>query len=196
MGVGLGGGIVTGGRPYRGAYGMSGEVAHIVCVPNGKSCPCGNKGCLERYASLSAAQSALTGRAEGAEAVDLKLIAAAFEARDIELMRWLQDCAGHLRNTIVSVENLFDPETVIVGGLIPDAMLDALIAAIEPLPPSVSSRHNPGAARLTKAARGFDARALGAAALAMFDSVTPDFSLMMKQVAPPDGFSLPHESRA
>jgi predicted NBD/HSP70 family sugar kinase len=181
MGTGLGGGIVTSGRPYRGAYGMAGEVAHLVSVPGGKACPCGNRGCLERYASLSAAQSAISRRPEGAEPVDLRRIASAFEKGDARLTRWLDDCGEHLRNAIVSVENLFDPEAVIIGGLLPDAMLDALIERIEPLPPSVSSRHNPGAARLIKAARGFDARALGAAALAMFDSMTPDFSVMMKQ---------------
>lgn len=180
MGTGLGGGIIANSRPYRGAYGMSGEVAHIVSVPGGKACPCGNRGCLERYASLSAAHSALTGRPED-DPVDLTRIFAAFAAGDPKLMRWLDDCAGHLRCAIVSIENLLDPEAVIIGGLMPDAMLDALIAGIEPLPPSVSSRHNPGGARLIKAARGFDARALGAAALAMFDSMTPDFSMMMKQ---------------
>jgi predicted NBD/HSP70 family sugar kinase len=190
IGVGLGGGIVANGRPYRGAYGMSGELAHVVSVPDGRACACGNKGCLERYASLSAAHGALTGREEGSELVDLKRIAAAFASKDRKLMRWIEDCSGHLRNAIVSVENLLDPEAVIVGGLIPDAMLDMLLATIAPLPPSVSSRHSREAPRLLKAAVGLDTRALGAAALAMFDCMTPDFSSMMKQRAATDGASI------
>jgi predicted NBD/HSP70 family sugar kinase len=190
IGVGLGGGIVAGGRPYRGAYGMSGELGHFVSVPGGRDCSCGNKGCLERYASLSAAHSALIGREEGSGPVDLQRIAAAFASRDHKLIQWIEECAVHLRDAIVSVENLLDPEAVIIGGLVPDAMLDMLLAAITPLPPSVSSRHNRDAPRLIKAAVGLDTRALGAAALAMFDSMTPDFSSLMKRRATTEGASI------
>lgn len=183
IGVGIGGGIIMDGRPCRGAYGMAGEVAHMVSVPGGRSCPCGNRGCLERYASLSAAQSALIGLPEGTAPVDVNRIADALAAGDPALRRWLGEAATSLRNAIVTVENLFDPEAVIIGGLLPDAMLDALVDAIEPLPPSVSSRHNAGGARLMKAAAGLDARALGAASLAIFDTMAPDFAVMMKQGA-------------
>jgi predicted NBD/HSP70 family sugar kinase/biotin operon repressor len=180
IGVGVGGGIILDGRPYRGAYGMSGELGHMVSAPGGRACPCGNEGCLERYASLSAAFAALTGEPEGTTPVDIGAISDAFARSDPRLMAWMADCAGHLRTIIVSVENLFDPEAVIIGGLVPEAMLDALIAAIEPLRPSVSSRHNGGSKRILKAAAGLDTRVLGAASLAIFESMTPDFALATK----------------
>jgi predicted NBD/HSP70 family sugar kinase len=183
LGVGLGGGIIMDGRPARGAYGMAGEVAHIVSVPGGRPCPCGNRGCLERYASLSAAQSALTGEPEGASQVDPDLVSSAFERRDPKLLGWIEECAKHLRNAIVTTENLFDPEAVIIGGLVSEGMLDALVSAIEPLPPSVFSRHNAGSGRLLKAVAGLDTRVLGAASLTIFDTMTPDFAVLMKPPA-------------
>jgi predicted NBD/HSP70 family sugar kinase len=189
MGVGLGGGVVINGLPYRGGYGMAGEIAHLVSAPGGRSCSCGNHGCLERYASLSAAQSAVTGRPEGAEPIDIDRVVAAFHAGDTKMMRWLDECAGYLRNTIVNIENLFDPEAVVIGGLIPADMLEALLERIGSLPQSVSSRHNAGAARLLRATHGVNTRALGAAALAMFDSLTPDLSVMMKRERSPEQLS-------
>ncbi|WP_342362095.1 ROK family transcriptional regulator [Terrarubrum flagellatum] len=181
LGVGLGGGIVMDGRPGRGASGMAGEVAHLISVPGGLPCACGNSGCLERYVSLSAAQSALTGEPEGARAVDVAALAAAYAAKNPRLTAWISAAGIHLRNAIVSVENLLDPEAVIVGGLMPEPLLDALLAAIEPLPPSVSSRHNPQGRRLVKAQAGLNTRVLGAAALVMFDTMTPDFARLRRQ---------------
>ena len=51
LGTGIGGGIVTDGAVQRGRHGMSGEFGHMVVVPDGHRCECGNRGCLEQYAS-------------------------------------------------------------------------------------------------------------------------------------------------
>ena len=181
IGAGLGGGLILDGRPYRGSHGMSGELAHVVIQPGGRPCPCGNSGCLERYVSLSAAQAALTGKAEGGELVNPHVLAAAFAAKEPNLLRWLDAAAVHFRQAIVTIENLLDPEAVVVGGVIPDSILDALLARIEPLPPSVGNRHGRPGPRVLKGETGLDMRALGAASLAIFDSMTPDFSLLMKR---------------
>jgi glucokinase len=53
LGTGVGGGIVTNGRLYKGTHGMAGEVGHIVVETDGVPCPCGQKGCVERYASAT-----------------------------------------------------------------------------------------------------------------------------------------------
>ena len=50
-GQGIGAGIVMDGKIYKGALGTSGEIGHMTIDRNGKPCACGNKGCLERYAS-------------------------------------------------------------------------------------------------------------------------------------------------
>ncbi len=54
LGTGVGGGIVLGGRIWHGMTGMAGEFGHITVDPEGVPCPCGNRGCLERYASATA----------------------------------------------------------------------------------------------------------------------------------------------
>jgi glucokinase len=54
LGTGVGGGIVLGGRLWHGMTGMAGEFGHITVEPEGVPCPCGNRGCLEQYASATA----------------------------------------------------------------------------------------------------------------------------------------------
>jgi glucokinase len=54
LGTGVGGGIVTDGKLYKGTHGMAGEVGHIVVETGGTLCACGQKGCVERYASATA----------------------------------------------------------------------------------------------------------------------------------------------
>jgi glucokinase len=54
LGTGVGGGLVLGGRIFHGMTGMAGEFGHMTVDPEGVPCPCGNRGCLERYASATA----------------------------------------------------------------------------------------------------------------------------------------------
>jgi glucokinase len=54
LGTGVGGGLVLGGRIWHGMTGMAGEFGHMTVDPEGVPCPCGNRGCLERYASATA----------------------------------------------------------------------------------------------------------------------------------------------
>ena len=54
LGTGIGGGIITEGRIYRGSGGFAGEMGHITVLPQGPLCGCGNYGCLESLSSGSA----------------------------------------------------------------------------------------------------------------------------------------------
>ena len=54
LGTGIGGGLVIGGQLFRGTYGMAGEWGHMISVPGGHWCECGNRGCWEQYASGNA----------------------------------------------------------------------------------------------------------------------------------------------
>ncbi len=54
LGTGVGGGLVLGGRIWHGMTGMAGEFGHITVEPEGVQCNCGNRGCLEQYASATA----------------------------------------------------------------------------------------------------------------------------------------------
>ena len=48
---GIGAGIILNGSLFTGVHGRAGEVGHLIAIPGGKPCPCGNHGCLEQYAS-------------------------------------------------------------------------------------------------------------------------------------------------
>lgn len=54
LGTGVGGGLIVGGRPFRGTTGTAGEVGHICVEPDGVGCGCGSHGCLEQYTSATA----------------------------------------------------------------------------------------------------------------------------------------------
>src|SRR5213594_2991868 len=51
VGTGIGGGIVLGGKLFRGAHGFAAEIGHIIVEPGGPRCGCGNLGCWEQVAS-------------------------------------------------------------------------------------------------------------------------------------------------
>jgi glucokinase len=70
IGPGIGSGLVTGDRLYRGGSTGSGEFGHMTYNPDGPRCHCGNRGCLERYASLTVIASELHA-AGGQELLDL-----------------------------------------------------------------------------------------------------------------------------
>ncbi len=159
FGVGLGGSMVHDGVALRGAWGNAGEIGHIPLVPGGDLCPCGNRGCLERYLSLEAYER---------------------RAKMIGEAAWLDEVAPILRSAVVTIENLFDPATVILGGLVPNNLLAKLIEAAEPLPNSIASRGNRRAKRLISSA-GHDAVLRGAAAVAVSGVLSPRFGIMFTQ---------------
>ncbi len=94
-------------------------------------------------------------------------------AQNPVLRHWIVEVAPHLRTLVAMVENLFDPESIILGGALPDPVIDALIAAAEPLPRSIADRRLRAVPRLMRGATGRTTAALGAAALPWLETVTP-----------------------
>src|SRR5450755_1365726 len=86
LGTGVGGGLVMGGAIWRGANGMAGEWGHATVEPDGHPCGCGNRGCLEQYASATAivrmAREAIA-RGESTELERLSHDPAQFTSRSI-----------------------------------------------------------------------------------------------------------------
>jgi len=151
VGEGVGGGIVIRGEPYRGTRGNAGEFGHVIVDPNGPQCYCGNRGCLGEYLSLGAMHRALE-RAE-----------AAGEDREAALDRWVEAGADALSIGLVSIENLFDPEIVVIGGTAPAPLLERLVGRLGALRPSV--RQDLGRRRIRVSALGEQSASLGASAL-------------------------------
>jgi predicted NBD/HSP70 family sugar kinase len=175
FGAGLGLGIVHEGRPMRGAFGNAGEIGHAVVVPGGRPCPCGQSGCLERYASVQVLREKLAEAGIAAESV------AEFEALHAAghpvFKAFIAEAGHYLAPMLATLENILDPETIILGGALPDAVIDDLIAALTPLPMSVASRRQRARPRLMRGQTGQLTAALGAAALPLLETITPRLAL-------------------
>lgn len=175
---GLGGGIMLDGQPWRGHSGNAGEIGHMVVEPGGRPCPCGNRGCLERYVSLRAAYEAATLFPDEATP-DL------IERLDREdapaLTRWIEEAAPRLVHAVGMLESMLDPETIILGGTAPRRVLERLVAAAQPLPVSVGSRAGRTRPRLMLSRTSRDLVALGAASLPIFNTINPGFEVLLKQ---------------
>jgi glucokinase len=179
LGTGIGGGIIVDGRVFDGAYGFAGEVGHMVVDPNGPACPCGNRGCWERYASGSglgrlAREAANAGRATrmvelaGGDPENVKgehVTAAAAEG-DPAAKAVMVDFAWWLALGLANLANIFDPECFVVGGGLVsagDLLFEPARAAYAGLVEGAD--HRPEVAILP-ALLGESAGAIGAAALA------------------------------
>lgn len=127
LGTGIGGGAVLDGHLYTGQSGSSMEVGHTSIDYRGRRCSCGNRGCLELYASASSvvryARAYL--RKKVPSSLGARNLAGPLTARtvyeealkgDALALRVLRETAAFLGIGIANLVNLFNPEAVILGG--------------------------------------------------------------------------------
>jgi predicted NBD/HSP70 family sugar kinase/predicted transcriptional regulator len=179
FGVGIGMGAILADQPLRGAFGNAGEIGHIVVETNGLRCQCGQLGCLERYVSLHALTEWMTQDGVTPDSAELQRLHA---ARDPAILAWLDQAAPHLARIISLLENIFDPQTMILGGKMPEAILDDLIARLD-IPTSVANRRLRTLPRVQLGQSNENSAALGAAALPFFNAITPQLHLSQDQAA-------------
>ena len=129
LGTGIGGGIIHNGKIFHGSNGMAGEVGHMSIVYGGEPCPCGRRGCWERYAS-AAALKRLTAEAirENPDSILSQVVAehdghvsgqSAFIAQRRGDPVGKQVCdqyIDYLAAGIVNLINIFQPDTLAIGG--------------------------------------------------------------------------------
>jgi len=137
LGTGIGGGLVVGGRLAGGANSYAGEIGHMVVDPHGPPCPCGRRGCWERFASGSglgrlgreAAEAglapAVVDRAGGEpDRVRGEHVTDAAQGGDAGALAVLQTFSWWLALGLANLTNIFDPAVIVVGGgLVNDAPL-------------------------------------------------------------------------
>jgi glucokinase len=134
LGTGIGGGHVTGGVLQRGAHGFAGEPGHMVVDPRGPLCPCGRRGCWERFASGSglgrlARDAGAAGRAPrivqlaggDPEAVRGEHATTAAAEGDRGAIAVLREFGWWVALGIANLVNVLDPEVVVVGGGLAEA---------------------------------------------------------------------------
>ncbi|MCC6223136.1 MAG: ROK family protein [Thermoleophilia bacterium] len=109
IGTGVGGGVIVGGRLATGLGGLAGELGHLTIVPDGRRCPCGNRGCLERYAAGPAiARAAGTGSAREA--------AAAARSGSPRALAALAQAGRALGLGLANAALVVGPDRLVVGG--------------------------------------------------------------------------------
>lgn len=120
LGTGIAGAIGIDGRVETGAHGFAGEIGHIVVRPGGAPCPCGQRGCLERFASAAAVGEAWATACgdPGADAADC---AQAVESGDVRAREVWQEAVDALADGLVTALTLLDPRTLIIGGGLAEA---------------------------------------------------------------------------
>ena len=181
LGTGIGGGIVTNGRVERGRYGMAGEFGHMVVVPDGHRCECGNRGCLEQYASGNVLGREARELARAGSPVTVPLMERVGGDVDAlvgplvtEAARDGDPCAIELFDEVgrwlgVGLANLaaaLDPGVFVIGGGVSDAGELLLRPARESFRRTLTGRGFRPEPQILKAALGPEAGLVGAADLA------------------------------
>ncbi|HEX2028552.1 MAG TPA: ROK family protein [Nitriliruptorales bacterium] len=176
LGTGVGGAIVVEGRLVYGAGGMAGELGHIIVADGGRRCPCGNRGCLEAYASGTAigarAAELLAGSDEptslrDADPLDGRAVTLAALGGDRLGQRILREAGYWLGVGLTGIVNALDPELVVVGGgAAPTAAPYLLPAAAEVVSERLLGREHRTLPPMVLATLADDAGAIGAGLLA------------------------------
>lgn len=120
LGTGIAGAIGIDGRVEAGAHGFAGEIGHIVVRPGGAPCPCGQRGCLERFASAAAVSEAWSAACGDPEA-DAADCAKAVASGDPNAVRVWHEAVDALADGLVTALTLLDPRTLIIGGGLAEA---------------------------------------------------------------------------
>lgn len=169
LSAGIGAGLVIGGRPFRGARGIAGEVGHVLVDPQGPICRCGNRGCLETFVA-GPALCELLRRSHGPLTVR-ELVGLAVEG-DAGATRVVADAARIVGRAVADLCNTLNPDVVVVGGDL-SAAGEVVLA---PLRDAVRRFAIPAAAdavRILPSELGERAEMLGALALAGHEADDP-----------------------
>jgi glucokinase len=163
LGTGVGGGVISGGAPFRGRNGEGTEFGHVTIVHDGRPCQgaCRGRGHLEAYVSGHAAGEAAR-EAFGPSADAHRLIRLANEG-DAQAKTILAELAGYLGSGIGSFVNVFAPELVLVGGGFGVAAFDHLAGPAEKTARREALEPMRDDFRLAKAELGTAAGLIGAA---------------------------------
>ena len=125
--IGVGAGLVLGGRLYRGATGSAGEIGHVTLDERAGLCRCGNRGCLETFVSSAAVLGLVHSSGRPLETVPDVVDAAL--AGDPGCTRVVADSGGLIGGAVAQLCNLLNPQLVVVGGDLAragDLLLDPL----------------------------------------------------------------------
>ncbi len=145
VGTGIGGGLILEGRLFGGFNRTAGEIGHMVLEVGGPKCGCGNKGCFEALASRTAIFRKLNEAIKsgtksilpeflkpGEEIADLKSgdLRKAIKRGDKLVERVVEEAAEYTGIAVANLINILNPEYIVLGGGVLDALEDEMMAII------------------------------------------------------------------
>lgn len=124
LGTGVGGGVIIDRKIYRGFNGAGGELGHTVLIHGGEHCTCGNDGCWEAYASVTAlirqTKAAIAAHPETVMAKDEKVSGRtafnAAKAGDKIGQQVVDKYIEYVASGITNIINIFQPNILVIGG--------------------------------------------------------------------------------
>ena len=134
VGTGVGSCIIKGGSIIYGNTGTAGEIGHMIVDLNGRPCACGAHGCLEAYASRSAIETRIDGALrkgrtsciseylEEGKSITSGMIKKSIDRNDELVLQCVNEASEYLSGGIASIVNLINPELIILGGGLIDAV--------------------------------------------------------------------------
>jgi len=141
IGTGIAGVVIARGDAVRGAIDLAGEIGHVPVYPDGERCACGQRGCLETYASAGAIArryAARTGTTRSAEDIVARL------ADDADATAVWGEAVAALGLALATYTLLLDPAVIVLSGGLAGAgavLRDGVVAALterllwRPVPP-------------------------------------------------------------
>jgi glucokinase len=143
LGTGIGGGLILDGKLYSGFNGTAGEIGHMVLAVGGPKCNCGNRGCFEALASRTAifrsihaavkdGQKTVLTEMLGGDLSDLRSgdLRKAIRKGDKLVEKIVEEAAEYTGIAVANLINVFNPQVVVLGGGVIDALGDEMMAII------------------------------------------------------------------
>jgi glucokinase len=165
VGTGIGGAIVLDGHLFRGASGVAGELGHIPLTVAGPRCVCGNRGCLEVYATGARIAAAYARATRLERPMDLPSVVARALDGDTAARLAFAQAGERIGRALAGLVNTLNPDAIVIGGGVMAAG-ELLLAPLR----TALHRHALGPARsavvVLPAALGNNAGLIGAALLA------------------------------
>ncbi|MBN1346801.1 MAG: ROK family protein [Phycisphaerae bacterium] len=178
LGTGVGGGVITNGKLMRGHFDNAAELGHWILQPGGRQCGCGQRGCLEAYASASYTAQRATEAVKAGEASSLadvvksqgeitsKEVVIAATAGDPLAKRILDETCYYLAIACVNIQHATNPERIVLAGGMIAAGEDALLVPIRTKAAGMTWNAAKDLPQIMFATLGNDAGLIGAAGCA------------------------------
>jgi glucokinase len=179
IGTGIGGGFIIDGKLYSGFNGTAGEIGHMILEVEGPKCNCGSRGCFEALASRTAifrkihaavkdGQKTLLTDMLGPDLTDLRSgdLRKALRKGDAFVGKVIEEAAEYTGIAVASLMNIFNPQVVVLGGGVIDALSDEMMAIIVETAKDYALSGTSKGVEIVASKEGDDAGIIGAAVLA------------------------------